>query len=151
MRPPSGGRPVSRRFGRRSDPLPIAPLGKVGFSPGGENVAFYFGDPQKERLTARDDLRRYMANLCTAVYTPITPPKWGHIPQVSYRIPPDKIRTGQSAYKKLLLDQEQVDLTVVSRRNLRRVVFLCAAGPPAWIYRGRITLQMFRAHYCSIS
>ena len=106
------------------DPLLMAPVGAVdGFSPGGANIAFRFGVPQNAKLRGRDDLKQNMVNLRTSVVTPITLPNWGHISQMAKRVPHNKARWAsmkadrRSAYTKLLLCQNRVNLTLVALRN----------------------------------
>ena len=62
----------------------------------------------------------YMVNLGTSVYTPITVPTWGHIAQMSKKIPNSNIvwasleADRKAEYKQLLLDKDRVNVTLVA-------------------------------------
>ena len=90
--------------------------------PGATDAAFRFGVSQGEKLRARDDLRRNMANLCTSVMTPITLPNWGHMAQMAKRVHNSGIDweflkgDRESAYKQLPLGPRYANMAVVSLR-----------------------------------
>lgn len=102
----------------------MAPFGSVdGFSVGGANISIRFGVSRNGKLMARDALKQNMVNLRTSLVTPITATAWDRNSQMAQRVSHTKARWAftkadrRSAYKKLLLDQEQVNLTLVALRN----------------------------------
>ena len=87
------------------------------------NAAFRFGAQHDSKLRAVDDVRRNMANLCTAILTPITPPTWCHLSQMAK----DVFHTGRDwgllkgdrkpAYWKIPMDPHRAKITVIALRH----------------------------------
>ena len=109
------------QLGRLCDPIPIDDGGGVlGFSLEGPNLVFQFGFEQNEKLRAYDDLRLYMGNLCSSVYTPITLPTRDHISAMDRRYRDSKCDCAflkliiGACIRKLLLDQGRVYITLVA-------------------------------------
>ena len=104
-----------------------APLSSDGDPPffeiGHTNVVFRFGVSHGKKLRACGDLRRNLANTCTAILTPITLPTWDHIRQMAKSIvsaAQDWVFTKgdhASAYKQLPIAPEYANLSVAALRG----------------------------------
>ena len=88
---------------------------------------------QDKKIRPCDDLRHNLTNVCTAILTPITLPKWDHLSEIDkalYRTIRDwSFIKGDraSAYKQLLLGPDHANLTVVALRHPqtgRRMAFV---------------------------
>ena len=93
------------------------------FAPWATDAAFRFCVSQGDKMHARDDIRRNMANLSTSVMTPIALPTWGRIARMAKRAHNSGfdwafVKRGRaSAYKQLHIRPRYDNLTVVSLRN----------------------------------